>query len=112
MSPVLDEKINAKFGAPKPLFAYTSTSYVSAFSHKPSFVSDTINLEILGIDYLPRINTTKEILKGTSNSHKLLVENNISYIYLPKLSGLKIDEGKLGVEKIYENDEAWIYKTK
>jgi hypothetical protein len=112
LSPVYDEKLNKKFEAPKPLFVYTSTSYVSAFSKKPSFVEDTINLEILGVDYLSRINTTKEILKGTLNSHKLLVDNNIMYLYIPKLIGTKIDEGKLGVEKIYENDETLIYKIK
>lgn len=112
LSPVYDEKSNSKFGAPKPLFAYASTSYVSSFSKKPSFVSDTINLEILGINYLPRLNTSKEILKGTLNSHKLLLDNHISYVYIPKLTGVKIDEGKLGVEKIFENDETLIYKVK
>jgi uncharacterized membrane protein len=112
MSPIYDEKLNARFGAPKPLFAYTSTSYVSAFSQKPSFIADSINLEILNIESLPRVNTTREILKGNNNSAALLRSNSIKYLYVPKKTNIKIDEGKLGVEKIFENDEAFIYQIK
>lgn len=112
LSPIYEEKLNKQFAAPKPLFAYTSTAYVSAFSGKPSFVADSINLEILDIDEKARINTTREILRGTNNSHKLLRDNNIAYLYLPKLTGIRIDEGKVGVEKIFENDEVGIYKVK
>ncbi len=112
LSPSFDEKWTSEFAAPKPLFAYTATSYVSAFSQKPTFIADTINLDILGVDYKGRINTTKEILKGTTNSHQLLMNNHISYLYIPKRTGVTIDEGKLGVEKVFENDEVRIYKVK
>jgi hypothetical protein len=112
LSPVYDERLNAKFAAPKPLFAYAPTSYVSAFSHQPSFLADAINLEILNIDSLPRVNTTREILKGNNNSAELIRKNNIKYLYIPKKTNLKVDEGKLGVEKLFENDEAVIYQVK
>lgn len=112
LSVVFDEKLTKKYSAPKPLFAYASTSYVSAFSQKPSFMADTINLEILGIDYKSRVNTTREILKGTMNSRQLLIDNNISYIYLPKNIGVSFDAGKVGAEMLFENDQAAIYKVK
>lgn len=112
LSPVFEEKLTKKYVAPKPLFAYASSSYVSAFSGKPSFLADSINLDILGIDYKARVNTTREILKGTINSHQLLSDNNISYIYLPKKTTGLLDEGKVGIEKLFENDEVIIYKVK
>lgn len=112
LSPVFDPRLNPKFTAPKPLFAYASTSYVSAFSSQPSFLADSINLEILNIDSLPRVNATREILKGNNNSEVLLNNNNIKYIYLPKQMSIKIDEGKLGVEKIFDNSEVSVYQKK
>lgn len=112
MSPVYDERLNARFGAPKPLFAYTSTSYVSAFSGKPSFVADSVNLEILNIDSLPRVNATREILKGNNNSQVLLEKNDIKYIYIPKQMNVKVDEGRLGVEKIFDNQDVAIYQRR
>lgn len=111
LSPVFDDKLNNNFGAPKPLFVYDSNAYVSAFSAQPSFVADEINLEILGIDYKGRINTAREILKGTTNSHILLVNNNITYLYIPKKSRVSVDEGKVGVEKVFENDDVSIYRV-
>ncbi len=106
-----DETISGKTQPPLPLYAYTSTAYVSAFSKHPSFIEDTINLEILGIDYKGRVNLEKEFFKMNDNSKKILKDNNISYIYLTKNSKQDIDEQKVGLQKIFENKEALIYKV-
>lgn len=106
-----DEKLRSNFSTPLPLSVYTSTAYVSAFSGHSSFMEDTINLEILGIDYKSRLNIAKEIFKNQSNSKKLLAENNIKFVYLFKSLKLDLDQNKMGLETIYENDEVKVFKV-
>lgn len=106
-----NERLSKQFGAPKPLAVYTSTSYVSAFSAHPVFMEDTVNLEILGIDFKGRLNLIREFSKGTEQSKKILKDNNISYVYLLKKYNIPVDEGRMGMQKIFENDEAQIFKV-
>jgi hypothetical protein len=106
-----DEKIARQFSAPKPLAYYTSTSYVSAFSSHPSFLEDTINLEILGIDFKGRLNSIREFGKGTDKARQILKDNNISYVYLLKKQNVPVDEGRMGLKKIFGNDEALVFKV-
>lgn len=106
-----DEKLNGQFSAPKPLSVYTSTAYVSAFSGKPAFMEDTVNLEILGIRYKGRFNQTRDYFKIRDRSSKIAKENNISYVYLPKFLNYQIDEGLMGLKMIFENDDAKIYRV-
>lgn len=104
-----DEKISNRFGTPKPLALYTSTAYVSAFSGKPSFLEDTVNLEILGIDYKGRLNLVKDFIKIKAQSNKILKDNNINYVYIPKYLDFQVDAGLMGIKSIFENDEAKIF---
>lgn len=106
-----DEKLKSNFSAPFPLSEYTSTAYVSAFSGKNGFIEDTINLEILGINYSSRINIAKEVFKNQGKSKELLAQNNISYVYLFKPLKIEIDEKLMGLETIYENEEVKIFKV-
>ena len=106
-----DEKLNSQFAAPKPLSVYTSTAYVSAFSGQSAFFEDTVNLEILGIAYKGRFNQARDYFKIRDRSNKIARENNISYVFLPKFLNYQIDEGLMGLKKIYENDEVDIYKV-
>jgi len=96
------------FQAPYPLSVYTSTSYVSAFSQKPTFLEDHVNLEILGIDYDGRINQIRDVLSNPTISTKILKENKIDYLYILKnRNHLKID---LQADKIFENELVDIYR--
>lgn len=106
-----DEKLRNNFGAPYPLEMYTSTAYVSAFSAKPSFMEDTINLEILGIDYKGRLNTLRDFMRIRSRSKQILKDNNISYVYVPKLFNFQVDGGLMGMKTVYENGEVKIYQV-
>lgn len=106
-----DEKIKNKFNTPLPLETYTSTAYVSGFSGQSAFLEDTINLEILGVDYKGRLNTVKDFMKIKSQSKKILKENNITYVYIPKLFNFQVDEEIMGIKTIFENDEVKIYKA-
>lgn len=59
LSSVYDKNISYKWENPKPLFAYTDTSYVSAFSQKNVYIADTNQLELLTIDFHDRLQETK-----------------------------------------------------
>ncbi len=111
MTLAFDPKSKDKYGAPVPLYAYTSTAYVSAFSNHPVFLEDTINLEILGKDYKGRVNLQRDFAKIPDQSQKMLKENRISYIYAVKQLKFQADENKMGIKKIFENEEVSIYKV-
>lgn len=106
-----DEKLAARVDTPKPLALYTSTAYVSAFSGKPVFMEDTVNLEILGIDNRGRLNTIRDFMKIRSQSAKILKDNDISYVYVPSVFNFQVDEGVMGLKTIFENKEAKVYKV-
>lgn len=106
-----DEKLASRVSTPKPLALYTSTAYVSAFSSKPVFMEDTVNLEILGIDNKGRLNTLRDFMKIRQQSGKILRENNISYVYVPSIFNFQVDEGAMGLKSIFENEETKVYKV-
>ncbi len=113
LSYFFDKKLRDRFVEPKPLFAYESTAYVSALSGKPEFIADTVNLEILGIDYKGRAQTQKDILAAREPEvfKKMLKENKISYLYLPKFFKFSIDNELYGIKRIFENEEVEIFKV-
>lgn len=111
ITPAFDPKAKDRYGAPIPLYAYTSTAYVSAFSGHPVFLEDTINLDILGKDYKGRVNLQRDFAKIPDQSKKILSENNISYIYAVKQLNFQADENRMGIKKIFENEEVSIYQV-
>ena len=108
-----DKRLRERFTEPVPLFAYDSTAYVSAYSGKREFISDTVNLEILGVDYKGRLQVTRDILavREPDQINKLLKENNIKYIYAPKVFNFSPDAERLKVKIIFENSEVKIFKV-
>lgn len=104
--------------SPRPLYLYESTSYVSAFTNKPLFLEDQVNLNIMGYDWESRreqvlwfvLNLDKEAGKDFLN------RNNIKYLYLVKdispLSGelLRLGSTELDLKKIFENKDYIIYR--
>jgi hypothetical protein len=108
-----DKKIHDRYSAPIPLFAYESTAYVSAISNRPEFIADTVNLEILGVDYKGRYQIQKDIfaMREPELLKKLVKDNNITYIYAPKISNFDPNEEKFGLKKIFSNKEVDIFKV-
>lgn len=105
-----DTKMRDKFNTPLPLAFYAPTAYVAAFSAHPTFLDDTINLEILNIDYKGRVNLQRDFVKIPEVSKKILKENSISYVYTLKIQNFNEDENKMGIKKIFENEEVEIFK--
>lgn len=106
-------RLKAQFTAPYPLVVYETSSYVSAFSGKPTFVEDEIQQEILQTDYKKRLVEAHDFfrLKDPTWQEKSLKENNIGYIYLPKIFRVSLDTDKLNLERIYENSEVEVFKV-
>ncbi len=92
--------------APRPLYEYESTAYVSAFSDHPSFLEDEVNLNIMGYDWQTRRKSVDEFWKNPSIN--FLVDNNIKYVYLTKKVGMI----SFGMSNIFENPEVAIYRVK
>lgn len=110
-----DEKLaeKAKVNPPRPLYLYDSTAYVSAFSAKPVYLEDQVNLDIT--DYNWRERREKVLSWLETQDHKMaydfLRENNIRYIYWLKGQRATLGETQLGVSRIFENKEVDIYKV-
>lgn len=106
-----DEKIKDQYSSPLPLFSYVPSSYVSAFAAKPIFISDEINLDIIGVDYHQRLIEEKEFFKNPNSnwSKKFLKDANISYIY--SLKNQNFNSDNINIKKIFENSEVEIFKV-
>ena len=104
----------SNFKDPYPLSAYADNAYVSAYSGKPVFVEDAEQQIILNTNYKSRIDEATRffIEKDLTWSNNFLKNNNIRYIYLPKIYHLPMAEGEYSMIKIFENDDANIYKVR
>lgn len=103
----------AEQNPPRPLYLYESTAYVSAFSGKPVFLEDEVNLNITGYDWKTRRLEVEEFYKSMDEMfvYDFLRTNNIHYIYWLKGQRAVKGETQLGIEKIFENSEVDVYKV-
>ncbi|MFZ5366020.1 MAG: hypothetical protein ACOZBZ_01885 [Patescibacteria group bacterium] len=105
-------KLREKFSEPKPLYAYETTAYVSAFSDKPTFLEDEMNLEIMG--YKWQLRREEEVrFFATDNktwAKEFLAKHKIRYIYLVRGQNMNLGETDIGAKKIFENGEVRIYQ--
>lgn len=104
-------KEGMQFSNPVPLRYYVTSSYVSAFTQKPVFISDEVNLEIMNANYKRRLYAAKEYFKEPSSSwsKQFLKSNNIRYVYVHK--GQEFNGGEVGLENILENNEVRIFRV-
>lgn len=101
------------YNAPVPLSRYVSTAYVAAFSKKPVYLEDEVNLNITGYAWNTR---RDEVLSFYASNDQdmvraFLAKNNIAYVYWLKGQRALLGESQLGLERIYENNEVDIYSV-
>jgi hypothetical protein len=96
-----------------PIYAYASTSYFSAFTGKPVYFADEINLNIMNYDYVRRKLAIEKVLDSPNSdfTFQFLGSNNISYIYVLKNYSKGFDENVLNLENIFDNDAIIIYRV-
>ncbi|TSC88573.1 MAG: Uncharacterized protein G01um10147_69 [Microgenomates group bacterium Gr01-1014_7] len=117
-----DDKLKKRIEEPWPLFVYDSTSYVSALSNKAVYLVDESQNQILLTDYKKRIVASKDFFsdviphlstdESLQTAKNFLRHNHIKYIYIINEFSMAIDEDKLPLDKIYQNQEVTIYQTK
>ncbi len=109
----------AESNPPRPLYLYTSTAYVAAISQKTVFLEDEVNLDITGYDWRSRRKVVEEWYKekNEDKARKFLSDNNIRYIYWIRgkddssSQRALLGGTQLGITKIYDNNDATIYKV-
>jgi len=109
-----DYKLRERAEAPKPLYTYETTAYVSAFSNKEIFLEDEMNLEIIGANWRPRRSLEEQFFTAHDEewARNFLRENNIKYVYLTNDQKFEVGDYQIGLEKIFENGEIKIFKMK
>jgi len=108
-----DQSMRSKFKDPFPLAVYADNAYISAYSGKSVYIEDVEQQIVLNTDYKKRLESADRffIEKDLIWSGKFLKDNNIQYIYLPKIYQLPMAEGLYPIKKIFENEETNIYKV-
>jgi len=103
----------AENNPPRPLYLYESTAYVSAFSSKPVYLEDEVNLNIMDYDWKFRRNNVEQFYQSEDQNYvyNFLRENNIKYIYWVKPQRAVLGESQLGIEKIFENSTVDVYRV-
>jgi len=98
---------------PLPIYAYETTSYVAAFSSKPVYLEDEMNLNITGLDWQTRRITSDNFFNSTDQnfSRGFLINNHILYIYLLTDQNLPLSPSQLQIDLIYDQDGVLIYKV-
>lgn len=104
----------AEANPPRPLYLYTSTAYVAAFSKHTTFFEDEINLDILGYDWKARRAEVEAWYKEQNEvkAREFLRKNDIKYVFWLKGQRAYLGEGQLGLENIYENNLVIVYRVK
>lgn len=103
-----------QFTEPRPVYAYLSTSYVSALSKNITFLEDemmSLQTDPTGQAYDIRLKLINNFFTEYEEKKKqeFLLTNQIRYVYLLKsqITGTAIQD--FGLKKIFENDEVLIY---
>ncbi|MBP9817920.1 hypothetical protein KBC75_04200 [Candidatus Shapirobacteria bacterium] len=106
---------NSFTSTPIPLYAYETTSYVSAYSQHPTFVDDYMNLANSGYNYQDRLRDSLQFFKQENifSDRGFLLNNHLEYIYLTGLqkNKLSLNINNLYLTKVYENSESIIYQV-
>jgi hypothetical protein len=103
-----------KFTGPTPpIWIWSDTSYVPAFSQRRAFVTDIEQLDIMGYDYHNRQDIQKQIFATTDPTQfeTLLKQNHINYIYFPKAQRPVADLTKTTLQNFLNNDDVEIWKV-
>jgi len=100
--------------APRPLYNYDSTAYLSAFTNKPVFLEDLVNLNIMDYNWPERLEIIKQFMANpnSDDGKTFLRENNIRYIYFVKgMKSIGLHEPTLGLTNIYDSIEVIVYEV-
>jgi hypothetical protein len=94
---------------PRPLYLYESTAYISAYSQKPVYMEDQVNLNITGYDWQNRRNQALSFFKNPTR--QFVTSNNIEYIYLVGAQRQPLPDHLSLLSRIFSNSLVDIYRV-
>ncbi len=98
---------------PLALYLYETNAYVAAFSKKPTFLEDEMNLEIMGCDWQKRREDSEKFFSSDDQiwARGFLLNNQIDYLYLVDQQNFLLSERDLGLKMIFEEGQVRIYQV-
>ncbi|MBN1263521.1 MAG: hypothetical protein JW991_04150 [Candidatus Pacebacteria bacterium] len=110
-------------GQPRPIYSWDSTGYVSYFTNRPTFLSDQAQVEIMGYPegkerladlyrYLFYSGSGQEIDRNPQKARQFLEKNKLRFVYLVYDQKFSFNPEEAGLEEIYRNQVARIYRLK
>jgi len=115
LTPLYDPYLKKRYDkTPIPLYAYETTSYVSALSQQQVFLEDEMNLTIIRDNWQERKSAIKDFFDQQNPyiDRNFLLQNNIRYIYLPRIFNFSFDNIDMYLDIIFQNEEIEIIKVK
>ena len=109
-----DYQLRGETEAPKPLFAYETSAYVSALGGKIAFLEDEMNLEIMQVDWRLRRKEVEQFFNTDDIgwAKEFLGKNKIVYLYLVNNQSLVINPDNLDLNKVFDNGLVKIYQSR
>jgi hypothetical protein len=110
---LFDTTLRGKFTDPYIIPVYADSAYVSAYSGKEVYIEDVEQQIVLNTDYEGRLEDADRFFteKDLNWSNKFLKDNDIRYVYLPKIYQLPMAEEEYSMKKIFENAGANVYEV-
>ncbi len=97
--------------APKPLFAFDSTSYVTAFCGLPAYFADDVNLSIMNYDFNTQKTQVERFYQTNDQvfAQDLLNSSSIYHVYVDPFSTPKINLEALSFSLIFDDGSYKLY---
>ncbi len=112
LAPLFNQAESGAIFAPKPLYSYVSTAYISGLSGQPEYLADTINLDITGFNYTDQARDIQRFYVTGDKQWALdfLSKNKIKYVYETPLRKIHLAPEDLKLKKIFDSGEINVYK--
>ncbi len=107
-------KVDPYAPAPRPLYIYDSTAYVSALSGKTVFLEDEVNLNITDFPWQERRKQVENLFNNSDSdeARSFVLKHDIKYIYLPNVRETRpvLSDTQLGMTNVFENSQVAIWQ--
>lgn len=110
-----DAYIQAKLQPPIPLYAYTTTSYVAAYTGHQTYLEDEMNLSNSDYGWKTRRDNVEKFFRQENQfeDRGFLLNNKIDYVYLvgEQIKKTNLNIQNLYIKNVYQTDACQIYKV-
>lgn len=111
ITPLYNQYLNLPGPTPN-IWDWFDTSYVAAFSSRRTYFDDYEQVDIMGYDAKDRIATKKTIFESAdmADVKTALAKTGANILYYPNAEAPLVSPDKIGLAKIFENQEVTIWK--